>query len=99
MVLNRTGSVMELTTELEAYQEGKKIKSIPVNFPYGATKQLLKTDLVARKVGPQSFRWVLKSVPGERIFMNNNAVLSVEDVGVFKPHPSVYQLAVDRFGL
>ena len=80
LVLNRTGSVMELTTELEAYQEGKKIKSIPVNFPYGATKQLLKTDLVARKVGPQSFRWVLKSVPGERIFMNNNAVLSVEGV-------------------
>ena len=27
LVLNRTGSVMELTTELEAYQEGKKIKS------------------------------------------------------------------------
>jgi 2-haloacid dehalogenase len=26
-------------------------------------------------------------------------VLSVEDVGVFKPHPSVYQLAVDRLGL
>lgn len=26
-------------------------------------------------------------------------VLSVESVGVFKPHPSVYQLAVDRLGL
>jgi 2-haloacid dehalogenase len=26
-------------------------------------------------------------------------VLSVEDVGVFKPHPSVYQLAVDRLGV
>ena len=25
--------------------------------------------------------------------------LSVEDVGIFKPHPSVYQLAVDRLGL
>jgi 2-haloacid dehalogenase len=25
-----------------------------------------------------------------------NAVLSVEDVGVYKPHPKVYQLAVDR---
>lgn len=25
-----------------------------------------------------------------------DAVLSVEEVGVFKPHPSVYQLAVDR---
>lgn len=27
-----------------------------------------------------------------------DAVLSVEDVGVYKPHPSVYQLAVDRLG-
>jgi 2-haloacid dehalogenase len=26
-------------------------------------------------------------------------VLSVEEVGVFKPHPSVYQLAVDRLGV
>lgn len=28
-----------------------------------------------------------------------DAVLSVEEVGVFKPHPSVYQLAVDRLGM
>lgn len=27
-----------------------------------------------------------------------DAILSVELVGVFKPHPSVYQLPVDRFG-
>lgn len=26
-------------------------------------------------------------------------VLSIEDAGVFKPHPSVYQLAVDRLGV
>ena len=28
-----------------------------------------------------------------------DAILSVEEVGVFKPHPSVYQLAVDRLGV
>ena len=28
-----------------------------------------------------------------------DAVLSVDDVGIFKPHPSVYQLAVDRLGV
>lgn len=28
-----------------------------------------------------------------------DAVLSVEDVGVFKPHPAVYKLAVDRLGI
>ncbi len=28
-----------------------------------------------------------------------DAILSVEEVGVFKPHPSVYRLPVERFGL
>jgi 2-haloacid dehalogenase len=28
-----------------------------------------------------------------------DAVLSAEEVGVYKPHPKVYQLAVDRLGL
>ena len=28
-----------------------------------------------------------------------DAVLSVEEVGIYKPHPKVYQLAVDRLGL
>lgn len=28
-----------------------------------------------------------------------DAILSVEDVGIFKPHPKVYQLAVDRLGV
>lgn len=28
-----------------------------------------------------------------------DAVLSVEDVGVYKPHPAVYRLALDRFGV
>ena len=28
-----------------------------------------------------------------------DAILSVEDVGIFKPHPEVYQLAVDRLAL
>ena len=28
-----------------------------------------------------------------------DAVISVEDVGVFKPHPRVYQLACDRLGI
>jgi 2-haloacid dehalogenase len=28
-----------------------------------------------------------------------DAILSVDDLGIYKPHPSVYQLAVDRLGL
>ena len=28
-----------------------------------------------------------------------DAVLSIEDAGIYKPHPKVYQLAVDRLGI
>jgi 2-haloacid dehalogenase len=37
-------------------------------------------------------------VKGAKIETLLDAVLSVEEVGVFKPHPKVYQLAVDRLG-
>jgi len=39
------------------------------------------------------------AVRGARFETLFDAVLSVEEVGVFKPHPRVYQLAVDRLGV
>jgi 2-haloacid dehalogenase len=39
------------------------------------------------------------AVAGARLGGLFDAVLSVEEVGVYKPHPDVYQLAVDRLGL
>ena len=39
------------------------------------------------------------AVAGARLGGLLDHVLSVEEVGVFKPHPSVYQLAVDRLGV
>jgi 2-haloacid dehalogenase len=39
------------------------------------------------------------AVKGARLESLLDAVLSVEEVGVFKPDPRVYQLAVDRLGL
>jgi 2-haloacid dehalogenase len=39
------------------------------------------------------------AVAGARLGDLLDHVLSVEEVGVFKPHPSVYRLAVDRLGL
>lgn len=39
------------------------------------------------------------AVDGAQIGDALDAVLSVEEVGVFKPHPKVYQLAVDRLGV
>ncbi len=38
-------------------------------------------------------------VKAAKLDMLLDAVLSVEDVGVYKPHPSVYGLAVDRLGI
>jgi len=40
-----------------------------------------------------------RAVENARIGPFLDAVLSVEEVGVYKPHPQVYQLAVDRLGV
>jgi len=45
---------------------------------------------------PQMLR---EAVAGSRLDDLIDHVLSVEEVGVFKPHRSVYQLAVDRLGV
>jgi 2-haloacid dehalogenase len=39
------------------------------------------------------------AVEGAQLNHLLDAVLSVEEVGIYKPHPRVYQLAVDRLGL
>jgi 2-haloacid dehalogenase len=45
---------------------------------------------------PQMLR---DAVAGSNLANLLDHVLSVEEAGVFKPHPSVYQLAVDRLGM
>jgi 2-haloacid dehalogenase len=45
---------------------------------------------------PKMLDAVVKGAKLEKLF---DAVLSVEDAGVYKPHPKVYQLAVDRLGI
>ena len=42
---------------------------------------------------------VVASVAAVSASANAVHVLSVEEVGVFKPHPKVYQLTVDRLGI
>jgi 2-haloacid dehalogenase len=39
------------------------------------------------------------AVEGAGIGGSLDAVLSVEEVGVYKPHPRVYQLAIERLGV
>jgi 2-haloacid dehalogenase len=45
---------------------------------------------------PKMLEAVVKSAKLDRLL---DAVLSVEEVGVYKPHPKVYQLAVDRLAV
>ena len=45
---------------------------------------------------PRMLDAIVKAADFDRLF---DAVLSIEEVGVYKPHPSVYQLAVDQLGL
>jgi 2-haloacid dehalogenase len=44
-------------------------------------------------------RMLRAAAEGAQIDRLLDAVLSVEEVGVYKPHPKVYQLAVDRLGV
>ncbi len=44
-------------------------------------------------------RMLQSAVEGAGLAGLLDAVLSVEEVGVYKPHPKVYQLAVDRLGI
>jgi len=45
---------------------------------------------------PRMLDAVIKAVKLDALL---DAVLSVEEVGVYKPHPKVYQLAIDRLGV
>lgn len=55
----------------------------------------LKTAILSNG-SPKMLEAAVKNAKIGQLF---DAVLSVEAVGVYKPHPKVYQLAVDRLGL
>jgi len=59
-------------------------------------KQAGMTTAILSNGSPQMLK---AAVDGARINHLLDAVLSVEEVGIYKPHPRVYQLAVDRLGL
>jgi 2-haloacid dehalogenase len=62
--------------------------------------QALKTDgLKVAILSNGSPRMLDAAVQGAKLAALIDAVLSVEEVGVYKPHPKVYQLAVDHLGV
>jgi 2-haloacid dehalogenase len=55
----------------------------------------MKTAILSNG-SPDMLNAVVQSAKLNGLF---DAILSVEEVGVYKPHPKVYQLAVDRLGV
>ncbi len=80
--------LMELYLSLEAYPE---VASMLVRLK----KAGLKTAILSNG-SPRMLDAAVKSAGLDALL---DAVLSVEEVGIFKPHPSVYRLAVERLGI
>jgi 2-haloacid dehalogenase len=59
-------------------------------------KQAGQRTAILSNGSPKMLHAVVEAAGLDRLL---DAVLSVEEVGVYKPHPKVYQLAVDRLGV
>lgn len=62
-------------------------------------KQLKASGLRTAILSNGSPRMLDAAVKASKLQSLLDSVLSVEEVGVYKPHPKVYQLAVDRLGI
>ena len=80
--------LMELYLTLDAFPE------VPA-----VLEQLKKAGLKTAILSNGSPAMLAAAVEGAKIAPLLDAVLSVEEVGVYKTHPDVYQLAVDKLGV
>ena len=80
--------LMELYLTLEPFPEVPDV-----------LRQLKEAGLRTAILSNGSPRMLEAAVSGAGLAGLLDAVLSVEAVGVYKPHPKVYQLAVDRLGI
>ena len=65
----------------------------------GTLRRLKEAGFATAILSNGSPAMLRSAVEGARIGGLLDTVLSVEEVGVFKPHPKVYRLAVDRLGV
>lgn len=79
--------LMDLYLELEAFPEVA-----------GTLARLKAAGLKTAILSNGSPRMLRAAVAGANIGHLLDVVLSVEEVGTYKPHPKVYQFAVDRLG-
>ena len=80
--------LMHLYLELEPFPEVPQV-----------LRQLKGAGLQTAILSNGSPKMLDAAVKGANLGELLDAVLSVEEVGVYKPHPKVYQLAVDRLGV
>jgi 2-haloacid dehalogenase len=80
--------LMNLYLTLDAYPEVPEV-----------LKRLKATGLKIAILSNGSPGMLRAAVDGARIAAMVDAVFSIEEVGVYKPHPKVYQLAVDSLAL
>lgn len=65
----------------------------------GVLERLRKSGVKTAILSNGTHKMLRAAVSNARIEPFLDAVLSVEEVGVYKPHPKVYRLAVDRLGV
>jgi 2-haloacid dehalogenase len=82
------GRLMELYLTLDAFPEVPDV-----------LRRLRAAGLKTAILSNGSPSMLQAAVEGAGLADLLDAVLSVEEVGVYKPHPRVYQLAVDRLGV
>ncbi len=80
--------LMELYLQLDAFPEVPAVLA-------RLRKDGIKTAILSN--GSRSM--LVSAAKSAGVYSLFDQILSVDDVGVFKPHPSVYQLAVDRMKL
>lgn len=84
----RRARLMNLYLNLETYPE------VP-----GVLRQLKAPGLTTAIVSNGTPHTLSTAVEGAKLTGRLDAILSVGVVGAYRPHPGVYQLAVDRLGI
>jgi len=102
-----TGEALDFALEtLRISGSGLRDRLLNLYLTLGAFPEVRDTLVRLKQAGMRtailsngSPRMLKAAVEGAGIAHLLDAVLSVEEVGIYKPHPRVYQLAVERLGL
>ena len=102
-----TGEALDFALEtLQITRSGLRERLLDLYLTLGAFPEVAEVLARLKRAGMRtavlsngSPQMLEAALAGAQITHLLDAVLSVEEVGIYKPHPRVYQLAVDRLGL